>query len=182
MPRAKDGTCTTTPSSISRRLVPPSLGRCSPRSRTRRRSINADPTPTRSRTSGSKTRASSRLLPTSSRSTPSWARSPWPTTETHAGCRSFERRSKTSSPTTTARSARAISSITWTPTNASAGRSPLELTDRVAALRADWQRQWEARTVPVGEGRPKVGRNDPCPCGSGKKFKKCCLGKAQTNP
>ena len=21
---------------------------------------------------------------------------------------------------------------------------------------------------------PKVGRNDPCPCGSGKKFKKCC--------
>ena len=24
-------------------------------------------------------------------------------------------------------------------------------------------------------GLPKVGRNDPCPCGSGKKFKKCCL-------
>jgi SEC-C motif-containing protein len=23
-----------------------------------------------------------------------------------------------------------------------------------------------------------VGRNDPCPCGSGKKFKKCCLAKA----
>jgi hypothetical protein len=23
----------------------------------------------------------------------------------------------------------------------------------------------------------KIGRNDPCPCGSGKKFKKCCLGK-----
>jgi SEC-C motif-containing protein len=22
--------------------------------------------------------------------------------------------------------------------------------------------------------QPKVGRNDPCPCGSGKKFKKCC--------
>lgn len=28
----------------------------------------------------------------------------------------------------------------------------------------------------VREARPqKVGRNDPCPCGSGKKFKKCCL-------
>jgi hypothetical protein len=27
----------------------------------------------------------------------------------------------------------------------------------------------------VREG-PKVGRNDPCPCGSGKKYKKCCLG------
>jgi len=24
----------------------------------------------------------------------------------------------------------------------------------------------------------RVGRNDPCPCGSGKKFKKCCLGAA----
>ncbi|MBR6898147.1 MAG: SEC-C domain-containing protein [Lachnospiraceae bacterium] len=23
----------------------------------------------------------------------------------------------------------------------------------------------------------KIGRNDPCPCGSGKKFKACCLGK-----
>ena len=22
---------------------------------------------------------------------------------------------------------------------------------------------------------PKIGRNDPCPCGSGKKYKKCCL-------
>jgi len=26
----------------------------------------------------------------------------------------------------------------------------------------------------------KVGRNDPCPCGSGRKFKRCCLGKQQT--
>ena len=26
--------------------------------------------------------------------------------------------------------------------------------------------------------RKKVGRNDPCPCGSGKKYRKCCLGKA----
>lgn len=22
---------------------------------------------------------------------------------------------------------------------------------------------------------PKIGRNDPCPCGRGKKYKKCCL-------
>jgi len=29
----------------------------------------------------------------------------------------------------------------------------------------------EEQTVPSGE---KVGRNDPCPCGSGKKYKKCC--------
>lgn len=29
--------------------------------------------------------------------------------------------------------------------------------------------------------RKKVGRNDPCPCGSGKKYKKCCLGKDEMN-
>ena len=23
----------------------------------------------------------------------------------------------------------------------------------------------------------KLGRNEPCPCGSGKKYKNCCLGK-----
>ena len=27
---------------------------------------------------------------------------------------------------------------------------------------------------PVRRGMPKVGRNDPCPCGSGKKYKNCC--------
>ncbi|GEM_PF-1400627 len=25
--------------------------------------------------------------------------------------------------------------------------------------------------------KEKIGRNDPCPCGSGKKFKKCCEGR-----
>lgn len=25
----------------------------------------------------------------------------------------------------------------------------------------------------------KVGRNDACPCGSGRKFKQCCAGKAE---
>ena len=29
--------------------------------------------------------------------------------------------------------------------------------------------------VPVKRGKAKVGRNAPCPCGSGKKYKKCCL-------
>jgi len=28
-----------------------------------------------------------------------------------------------------------------------------------------------------GAMKKKIGRNDPCPCGSGKKYKKCCLGK-----
>ena len=26
-------------------------------------------------------------------------------------------------------------------------------------------------------GNMKIGRNQPCPCGSGKKYKKCCLNK-----
>jgi len=28
----------------------------------------------------------------------------------------------------------------------------------------------------------KAGRNDPCPCGSGLKYKKCCLGKSKLEP
>ena len=30
------------------------------------------------------------------------------------------------------------------------------------------------RLVPIRRETPKIGRNDPCPCGSGKKYKKCC--------
>jgi uncharacterized protein YecA (UPF0149 family) len=38
------------------------------------------------------------------------------------------------------------------------------------------QPQGEAvRIKPIVRDTPRVGRNDPCPCGSGKKFKKCCL-------
>jgi len=32
----------------------------------------------------------------------------------------------------------------------------------------------EEKTKPVRRAVPKVGRNDDCPCGSGKKYKKCC--------
>jgi len=31
-----------------------------------------------------------------------------------------------------------------------------------------------AHSKPVVRDEPKTGRNDPCPCGSGKKYKKCC--------
>lgn len=51
-----------------------------------------------------------------------------------------------------------------------------------------------AKSIPDDDGRPtalsprhqrilhergsvKIGRNDPCACGSGKKFKKCCYAK-----
>lgn len=36
-----------------------------------------------------------------------------------------------------------------------------------------------AHTPRVRQG-PKVGRNDPCPCGSGTKFKKCCGPTGET--
>ncbi len=47
---------------------------------------------------------------------------------------------------------------------------PEDITDIERAL---------SRPVPV-TAAPKIGRNDPCPCGSGKKFKKCCAGSLST--
>ena len=35
--------------------------------------------------------------------------------------------------------------------------------------------------LPIRREGPDVGRNDPCPCGSGKKYKKCCLKKDQAD-
>ena len=32
----------------------------------------------------------------------------------------------------------------------------------------------EAKQKPVTNDGEKIGRNDPCPCGSGKKYKNCC--------
>jgi hypothetical protein len=34
---------------------------------------------------------------------------------------------------------------------------------------------WASPSLPIRREWPKIGRNDPCPCGSGKKYKKCCL-------
>jgi len=47
----------------------------------------------------------------------------------------------------------------------------------VAGIHEFWRSRRKA--VPVTRESPKVGRNDPCPCGSGKKFKQCC-GAART--
>jgi preprotein translocase subunit SecA len=33
---------------------------------------------------------------------------------------------------------------------------------------------------PVRKAANKVGPNDPCPCGSGQKYKKCCMQKDKT--
>ena len=47
-------------------------------------------------------------------------------------------------------------------------------TSRFSRLDGRWY-YLDGVETPVQAG-PKVGRNDPCPCGSGKKFKKCCGG------
>ena len=46
-----------------------------------------------------------------------------------------------------------------------------QLTKYVADIGAFWRARRQ-RGAPVRAA--KVGRNDPCPCGSGKKWKKCC--------
>ena len=68
---------------------------------------------------------------------------------------------------------------------------PEKLYYNMVAAKADWLyglEQWDALLTPerrkelYKEQRssttvvkpPKIGRNDPCPCGSGKKYKKCC--------
>jgi hypothetical protein len=47
---------------------------------------------------------------------------------------------------------------------------------REAQLKAVGETLWRPVDKPV-RSAPKIGRNAPCPCGSGRKYKKCCLGK-----
>ena len=55
-----------------------------------------------------------------------------------------------------------------------------EVTPALAQIHAFWlvhRRQLLAEDAirePVVRASPKIGRNEPCPCGSGKKYKKCC--------
>jgi hypothetical protein len=55
------------------------------------------------------------------------------------------------------------------------GSLPEELEAHVTDVVAEWRTFRAATEAPtVVRTGPKVGRNDPCPCGSGKKYKKCC--------
>jgi len=59
--------------------------------------------------------------------------------------------------------------------------------DQIAERQTRWTKvdaEAEAEAVsayaaPYVREQPKVGRNDPCPCGSGKKYKRCCLAAHQ---
>lgn len=48
-----------------------------------------------------------------------------------------------------------------------------ELPQTVLAVARYWQ-VWQRRPGTVRRDAPKIGRNDACPCGSGRKFKHCC--------
>lgn len=66
-----------------------------------------------------------------------------------------------------------------TTTRAKRERLTKKIPQSLAAIHRFWLPYRHAateRTVATTMRRehPKVGRNDPCPCGSGKKFKKCC--------
>lgn len=57
---------------------------------------------------------------------------------------------------------------------------------RKSAFRAAQENVEEVKGVDAGQRsskkkRAKVGRNDPCPCGSGKKYKNCCLAKDESD-
>ena len=57
------------------------------------------------------------------------------------------------------------------------GVLPPELRERVDRWIAAWKATSPRSVSSNGAGgQRKVGRNEPCPCGSGKKYKKCCLG------
>lgn len=47
--------------------------------------------------------------------------------------------------------------------------------DQLVQLRALYNR----KSKQLVRKHAKVGRNDPCPCGSGKKFKNCCMNSGE---
>ena len=56
-------------------------------------------------------------------------------------------------------------------------KDALEAFERPRDLLPKEAERWLASGYTATRATPKVGRNDPCPCGSGKKYKKCCEGK-----
>ncbi|HJP33256.1 MAG TPA: SEC-C metal-binding domain-containing protein [Candidatus Latescibacteria bacterium] len=61
------------------------------------------------------------------------------------------------------------------------GRFPMgdQWSDRVATMEKDYadgfRDDGSVRGATVRKAGGETGRNDPCPCGSGKKYKKCCM-------
>jgi uncharacterized protein len=50
----------------------------------------------------------------------------------------------------------------------------VEIEYAIPQIYSYWLPQRKSAVSTIERTEPKTGRNDPCPCGSGKKFKKCC--------
>ena len=66
-------------------------------------------------------------------------------------------------------------SSTWQETEAVHEEAGSIMDAQQAAIEASGQT--DAKPEPIRNLNQRVGRNDPCPCGSGKKFKNCCMRK-----
>ena len=54
-----------------------------------------------------------------------------------------------------------------------------EIKKAMAAMTAEEKAHFKPMNIPPTAAQllrspPRIGRNEPCPCGSGRKFKKCC--------
>lgn len=47
----------------------------------------------------------------------------------------------------------------------------------IRALGPAYVRQAQGKPEPIQRPGSRIGRNDPCPCGSGRKYKKCCMNE-----
>jgi uncharacterized protein YecA (UPF0149 family) len=59
-------------------------------------------------------------------------------------------------------------------TGASLDNSAVESVHEVGESSVVPNKSSNSKPQPIVNDGPKVGRNDPCPCGSGKKYKNCC--------
>ncbi len=59
-------------------------------------------------------------------------------------------------------------------TSGAAAGAPPEPAGEMQAAANQAQGEAASKVKTIVREMPKVGRNDPCPCGSGKKYKKCC--------
>jgi len=55
------------------------------------------------------------------------------------------------------------------------GGLPPDLEEIAETVLGEWEEARAAQKAQTGPAK-KIGRNDPCPCGSGKKYKRCCQG------
>jgi transposase-like protein len=55
--------------------------------------------------------------------------------------------------------------------------TPEQISDAQLGVVPNQPKVHNSAQAPYRRETPKVGRNEPCPCGSGQKYKRCCLGK-----